>query len=404
MVPFKESLHAVEELSARDPADLTRLFRLGQAHFWVGHIHWENNDLAAADESMQHYFRISEKLYKAEPENDDYILELGFAFNNLAILSDRRGDIKAALGYNQRMIDLSREVYERDKNNETYLRALADAYSWSGSILRSDSQLSASVEQFAEYLKLATEAGLRDPADTQWIENRMLAHRFVADGMLELGQVDSASSNFKEGMSLAQQLIEIEAANKMWQVEFAMLAQRLAQTDIRAGKINRGLDTLEATRLRVREWLSDSPDRDDLLWIDAELNLLGGELLLGLGDIAGAASKADAVVVVARRLSEEDPSSILNRTLLIKSLIFEARIATADSESPQEHPNWREVLTMIDKTEKDRFYPEALNAYVRASLYAGRRNNIENKIKVLRDAGYQHPEFVTMLHEYGINY
>ena len=58
---------------------------------------------------------------------------------------------------------------------------------------------------------------------------------------------------------------------------------------------------------------------------------------------------------------------------------------------------------MIDKTEKDRFYPEALSAYVRASLYAGRRNNIENKIKVLRDAGYRHPEFVTMLHEYGIN-
>jgi tetratricopeptide (TPR) repeat protein len=404
MVPFEEALHAVEELSARDPDNLTRLFELGQAHFWIGYVDWENNDLVAADESMRQYYRISEMLYKADPENDDYILELGFAFNNLAILSERRGDIKVALDYNRRMIDLSREVYERDKGNETYLHALADAYSWSGSMLRRDTQLAASVDRFADYLELAEAAGRNDPANTQWVEHRMLAHRFVADGMLELGNVEAAHSNFEEGMVLAQQLIEIEPANETWQMEQALLARRLAQMDIRTGMNDRGLQMLETTRARVQEWLADSPDRIDWLKINMEIDLIRGELSLERGENVEAESIVHAVVANARRLLDEDPSSMPIRTLLTNALILKARVATVDSESSQENSSWQDVLVAIGNMEKDRFYPEALDAYVRASLFAGRRNHIDDTIKVLHDAGYRHPDFMTVLHEYGINY
>jgi tetratricopeptide (TPR) repeat protein len=403
MAPFEEALHAVEVLSARDPENLARLFELGQAHFWVGYVQWESDDLVAADESMRHYYEISETLYKAGPENDDYILELGFAFNNLAILSKRRGDIKTALDYNQRMIELSREVYERDKTNETYLRALADAYSWSGLILKRDSQLAASVGRYAEYLKLAEEAGRNDPADTQWIEHRMLAHRFVADGMLDLGNVEAARSNFEAGMLLAQQLIEIEAANQMWQIEHAMVMRRLVQMDIRAGSIQQGLQKLESTRASVQERLADNPD-DDWLHMKAELDLIAAKLLLEQGDNVAAASITDAVVGVARSLYEKNPSNLSRRTVLINSLILKARIATVDAGSSQEHSGWQEVLTVIDEAEKNRIFPEALDAYIRASLYSDLRNNIDNKIKLLRESGYQHPDFVMVLQEYGIDY
>lgn len=404
MASFTEALITVEELSARDPSDLTRLFELGQVHFWIGYVHWENNDLVAADKSMQTYYLISENLFKAEPENDDYILELGFAFNNLAILSERRGDIQVALDYNQRMIDLSREVHERDRENETYLRALADAYSWRGTMLRQDGQLAASVEKFGQYLQLASEAGTRDPANTQWFEHRMIAHRFVGDGMLELGNVDEVRGNFEAGMSLAKRLIEIEPTNKRWQIEHAMLAQRLAQADIRAGMSDQGLQLLESTRQGIQQWLADSVDSADLLGLDAYLQLINGQVLLGFGERDKASSIAGDVVGVARRLFEQDPTGLGKRTLLINSLIFEARIATVDWESSAEHSNWQEVFTLIDETQKNRFYPQGLNAYVRASLYMGNNSNIGDKIEILSDAGYQHPDFVAVLNEYGVIY
>ena len=403
MAPFEEALRVVEELIARRPDDLAWLFELGQAHFWVGYVYWESNDLVAADESMRQYYRVSEMLYKADPENDDYILELGFAFNNLAILSDRRGDIEVALDYNQRMIDLSREVYERDRTNETYLHALADAYSWRGSILRRDGQLAASVNRFTEYLQLAEEAGRGDPANTQWIEHRMLAHRFVADGMLDLGNVEEARGNFETGMVLAQQLIEIEAANKMWQIEHTMVAQRLVQMDIRAGNIKQGLQMLESTRTSVQDRLVDNTD-DDWLLMKAELDLVAAKLLLEQGDNKAAESIADGVVNVARRLYEKDPSKSSRRIVLINSLILKARIAPGDAGSSQDRHGWQEALTVIVEAEKDHIFPEALDAYIRASLYSDLRNNIDYKIKLLRDSGYQHPDFVMVLQEYGTDY
>jgi hypothetical protein len=107
---------------------------------------------------------------------------------------------------------------------------------------------------------------------------------------------------------------------------------------------------------------------------------------------------------VARRLFEQDPTGLGKRTLLINSLIFEARIATVGWESSAEHSNWQEVFTLIDETQKNRFYPQGLNAYVRASLYMGKSSNIGDKIEILSDAGYQHPDFVAVLNEYGVIY
>lgn len=401
MVSFKEALITLEELSARDPSDLTRLFELAQVHFWIGYVHWENNDLDAADKSMQTYYLISENLYKAEPENDDYILELGFAFNNLAILSERRGAIQVALDYNQRMIDLSREVHERDRENETYLHALADAYSWRGTMLRYDGQLAASVEQFGQYLQLATEASTSDPANTQWLEHRMIAHRFVGDGMLELGRVDEVRGSFEAGLSLAKRLIEIEPTNKLWQIEHAMLSQRLAQTDIRTGMSHQGLQLLESTRQGIQQWLTDSAD---WMGLDAELQLITGQVLLGLGERDKASAIAGDVVGVTRRVFEQDPTGLWSRTLLINSLIFEARIAAMDRELSTANSNWLEVFALIDEAQKNRTYLEGLNAYVRASLYMGNDSNIGDIIENLRNAGYRHPDFVAVLDEYGVIY
>jgi len=401
---FQQAMHAVKELSERDPTDLARRFALGQVHFYIGEVHLKSNDLAGADKSWQNYYRISETLYRDEPENNDYVLELGFSFNNLAILSDRRGEIKMALDYNQRAIAKSREVFERDRGNETYRHALADVYSWHGHFLRQDGQLAASVEQYSQYLQLAGEAGIKDPFNTQWIEQRMIAHRFVADGMLELGRVDETRGNFEAGASLAKQLIEIDSTNKMWHIEHSMLAQRMAQMHIRSGTYNQGLQLLESTRQGIQPWLADSTNDYDWLRLGARLDLTEGRALLGLENRPEASSMASVAVGIARRLFERNPIRLLNRTLLINSLILEAKIATMDPELQLNHSNWQEVLAIIDETESDRFYPEGLDAYVRTSLYMGNGNGIADKIRLLQDAGYQHPDFVAVLNEYGVNY
>ena len=94
----------------------------------------------------------------------------------------------------------------------------------------------------------------------------------------------------------------------------------------------------------------------------------------------------------------------MHRTILINSLILKTRIATEVVGLPQEHSGWQEVLTVINEAEKDGIFPEAPDAYIRASLYSGNRNNIDLRIKLLSDSGYQHPDFVMVLKEHGVEY
>ena len=404
MTPFQESLIATEELSSRDPGNLDRLFDVGQAHFWVGYVHWETDNLDAADQSLRRYHEISQTLFDAAPENDDYSLELGYSFNNLAVLSDRRGDSKAAQDYNRRMIELSRSILDRDPDNETYRRALGEALSWSGTILRNDNQFVASVKRFGEYLQLAEEASRLDPADTQWIDHRMLANRLLGDSNLDLGHAGIAQGYYQAGIALAQSLIEIEPANEYWQVEHSLFVQRLAQMSIRQGMLEQGLQSIAATRAMVSAHLASNPDNIDWLFVSTELDLIAGKALLALGDLDAANQMARTVSDGARQLVEENPTRVATRALSSRSLIFNAMVAETDPESPLDRDIWEDVLAAISGPGAEPRSPDARDAHIRAALYAGMPDDVAGDIGLLREAGYRHPDFVAVLREHDIEY
>jgi len=401
---FSASLLASQELSARDPTNLDRLFDLGQAHFWVGYVHWENNELDAADASLRRYYEKSLELYKADPANSDYILELGYAFNNLAILSNRRGDIKAAIDYNQQMIDLSRTALEQEPGNETYRLALADAYSWSGSILRNDRQFQASAKTFESYLRLAEEASSTDPSDTQWIDHRMYAHRFAGEAALDLGQSGAAASHFEEGLALANELLDIEPENELWQIERAVLAERLARMAIRSGNVVQGLENLEALQTEVRAQIAGGADRTDWDVIDLRIELIKAEVALANGNPELASTIAEPLVVSAQELLSANPSSKMRMALRARSLTLAARLAETEQRSQAADQTWRVALGTIAALDPDHSGPDLLDAYVCASLYAGRPQDVEQETNALLRAGYRHPDFVAVLDAHGVEY
>lgn len=404
MSAFKESLGAFEELVSRNPDNMKQLFDLGQGHFWVGYVHWENDELDAADASMREYYQVSQQLYESDPTNEQYILELGFAFNNLAILSDRRGRTKEALDYNWKMIELSEDVHQRDKDNQSFLLALADAYSWRGSILLADLQLSAAVDRFENYLALAEEASKKNPVDTQWLNHRMLAHRFCGEANLILGRSEIATRHYKAGYTLATELLKIESNNEDWQIEHAVLALRLAEAEIRNGNSESGFDAMEILRAKIQQRIADNPDRIDWLVFDTESRLEQGRVLLASQRLDGALAYSTAALKSAQKLIDLDPSRRSSKYLLANSLILNARVTVASQAGSANSNPWPAVLDVIDQLNADRRQAELIDADIRASLYAGRTGLIDSQIAVLRDAGYRHPDFVAAVHAQGLEY
>jgi hypothetical protein len=183
-----------------------------------------------------------------------------------------------------------------------------------------------------------------------------------------------------------------------------LLARRLAQLEIRVGMGEQGLQRIESTWQAIQSWLEENGDSSEWFRIKAELDVVAGQLFLGRGNRAGASMLAIDVVNVSRQLIEQEPTRLSNRTLLINSLILEARTASLDPQSRAQHSNWKEVLEIINESEQGRFYLEGLDAYVRVALYTGNRNIMDEKIELLHEVGYQHPDFVAVLNEYEVMY
>jgi tetratricopeptide (TPR) repeat protein len=385
---FGEALRTMLELNTRDPSDLDRLFGLGQAHFWVGYVQWENNDLTSADVNMRAYHEISDRLYRVEPLNDDYILELGYAFNNLAILSDSRGDTQGALDYNERMIALGREVHERDEGNETYRRALAEAYSWRGSMLRNDGRLAESRSFYSEYFELVREAVTVDPDDTQWLDLFVVASRFLGDSMLDLGQLEEAGDRYREGLATATRLTAIEPDNKRWQIERALLLRRMAEMMLRGDETDEAFRVLDLLRTQVDAELAD--DRNDLDWrfIEAELGFVTARVWRSRRQADRSMAIAAEVSENARGLLAASPGDRAGRLLLANCLLFEGK--------PEE------ALAVLEHDSMDHADPGVQSTRLLALLRSEGATNVRAGLAELEAAGYRHPDYLAGLAELGI--
>ena len=59
---FQQSLERALALHNAQPDNNEYLFELGQSEFWVGYVAWQRNDLDQAHASMEKYMRYSQEL------------------------------------------------------------------------------------------------------------------------------------------------------------------------------------------------------------------------------------------------------------------------------------------------------------------------------------------------------
>jgi tetratricopeptide (TPR) repeat protein len=386
---FGEALGALQDLNARDPSDLDVLFGLGQAHFWVGYVHWERDDLLAADESMRQYYDISARLYEAQPFNDDYGLELGYALNNLAVLSNKRGDSQAALDYNERVITLIGDIHERNAGDDKFRRALAEAYTWRGSMLRNDLQLRAAEARLLDYLNIVREALMDHPDDTQWLNHQMLASRFVGDIALDLGKVEEAEARYRDGFSTAARLTSIEPANDRWQLDKAVIMRKLAEAALRRGALDEAFTAIEELRALVDERLVIDAAGPDWQFLDSELDLVLAEALRLSGRRDDFEDMVADVSESLGRLVEANPLDQPGRLALAKSLLLQGRSEDA--------------LTVLEHDSLELDNPDARSVWLRAGLRTG-KDGLSRELTELVDSGYRHPDFLADLAQLGIAY
>ena len=209
---------ATAELMRRNPDNTDAVFAHAQSAFWLGEVFRYLQDYENALPYWREYDALGAKLYAANPDNLDMLMEAAWGQNNLAILEARIGRPDVSLDHCEKALKLWERAMVLAPENIDIAAEMADT-------------LSTQSMQMAK--KLDFEPALR--ARTREIEllqnvadrSQFAEHRFYLNlarlSYWEIKNTASEGCNINEPSNLLIDLrgfIQRDPNNKMWKVNY----------------------------------------------------------------------------------------------------------------------------------------------------------------------------------------
>ena len=213
---FQQALIQSEALYKTDPNNNDYLFELGQAEFWVGYVAWERGQLEQAAVSMQRYMQYSKQLSERVPDNVDYHLELSFANNNLGSIAFAQNKPEIALGYFTNAVNINQAMLKNDPDNVDLANDnAAESLSWLGTTYLELKQLDKSSQAYQQGLDvLLPFYKANKDQSVKEIYARLLFQK--AEVAIQTGAVAESKDLLKQSLGIYQQLLETDSSNALW--------------------------------------------------------------------------------------------------------------------------------------------------------------------------------------------
>lgn len=134
---FEEAERTTAALLAAHPDDAQRIFAQSQSEYWVGYVDWQVGRFAQAEEKFNAYAALVRRLLAHDATNPDWILEMGYANDDLGMLVMRVDyDLARAGQYlSEALKDFDQVARARPDDADSQAQ-LADAYGWVGDVAR----------------------------------------------------------------------------------------------------------------------------------------------------------------------------------------------------------------------------------------------------------------------------
>ncbi|MFU2508020.1 winged helix-turn-helix domain-containing protein [Pseudoalteromonas sp. ASV78] len=127
---FESARTRLEALLKIQPDNLELLTLAGANAFWLGQLHYDKSNYAAAEPLLKKYHAYSEKMYSLAPNDFNSIMELSYSHNSLGSLYTEKFDYIAAKQSFTESLILKNRALELKPNNKNLLRDKADTISW----------------------------------------------------------------------------------------------------------------------------------------------------------------------------------------------------------------------------------------------------------------------------------
>jgi serine/threonine protein kinase len=395
---FRESLSLATRLAERDPASSERQFGLGQSHFWVGLLLWQQKDLPAALEQFRSYLRIAQDMVARDPHNRTWMLELAYAHSNLGSVSRDQGDVDlarrdlaAAAGI---METLSAEAADDGLQLE-----LAHVQAKLGDILAKQGDLTGARAWFQKYLDALQALVAHAPDDMQRRRFLGYAHNHMGNLLRSQGDLDGALSHFRADLDIAERLAEHDTDDRSLAAELALRKDKVADLLRLRGEHGAAQVLLDGERAIVDSLLAREPEHAEWRFARVRSELALAALLAARGQTDAAIAQARAAVTALQELVARSPD---DQTLAVSrphACWLLGRLYARAGRSVEARAAWQQGLAYGQAQARRSSEPRIRDLQARLALALGRADEAQPLLEELDRIGYRDPELIAVRRE-----
>lgn len=327
---FTTSRDVLAELYRRNPENAEYLFELGNAEFWIGYVHFDAGEFDNAEQAFELYLDNANKLVGMEPGNPRWLMEQSYAHSNTAALIIERGgpDAEGALSHIMAAVELNRKVIDMDPGNATYQSEMGEALAWLADTQLQLCNLGEALISRQESAAIAERLSSESPGNANLKSRYAFAVTGVANVAQQIGLADLARENFLRSKEILAQMVVIEP--RIVDHRFAYLMRETYDAVIASEKGD--LDAAIARMEMIREPLEQVLQGEDYANLKRRTDWV--YYLLASSDMdwrAGNTEAASALISEAiqhlRQLLSEgnDPASFTDKLWYARFLFWQQR-------------------------------------------------------------------------------
>ncbi|MCB1036539.1 MAG: serine/threonine protein kinase, partial [Acidobacteria bacterium] len=390
---FGRSLALARRLAQRHPERSDWLFQLGQSHFWVGFLRWQQRDLGGALEHFDAYRRISESLVARDPGKAEWRLELAYAESNLASIHEERGELDLAASALETAVPVLEALAAGKEEGDPLKVELAHAYAKLGKVLESQGDLDAARRRFEEHLELIVEASAADPGNAELQRFLGFAHAHLANVLVFQGEAEAALEEDRRSLEVAARVAERDPENLVWKEELALCHDRLVRDLLGLDRTKPAEAELARAEELVAALLAQDPQQP--FWLLARARGLWTRALLELrqGQSRAAARDLETALRVLEGLERRAPHE-LQQLWLARTGWLQGKALKAEGEATRGQAALEKGLAVAQALATKDPAPPHLDVLVRLLLAQGR----EEEARPLRDRleamGYRRNDYL----------
>lgn len=400
-VAFRDSLRLARNLAARDPENAERQFGLGQSHFWLGFLLWQQKELQPALQQFRSYLRVSEQLVVRDPRKQPWMLELAYAHSNLGSVNRDLGEVEAARVELGAAAGIMESLLALDSGNDSLQLELAHVHAKLGDLLAYQGEFTTARLWLQRYLDGLQVLVAHAPDDKERLRFLGYAHSHLGNLLRALGEVDGALVHFRADLAIAQHLVDNDIDDRTLAAELALRKNKVADLLLLRGESEQAQALLSGERTIVDSLLAEDPVRPEWRFAAVRSDLSFASLLLARGQPARARLRASAAATTLQELVMRSPEAQGRSVWLPYAWWLLGRLQQREGRIAQAQITWQYGLSLVRVQSTRNREPRLRDLHARLALALGLDDEASPILEELDRIGYREPELTALLRELG---